>query len=108
MSRLNLDDLADEIRSNNLLNGWEIFMEPEWGEKIYKVPAILALIHSEVSEALEDYRKGDKEHFIEEMADIIIRVLDLVGGFGSVIDHAIRAKIERNKGRGFRHGGKRV
>ena len=47
---------------------------------IYKIPAVLALVHSEVSEALEAFRIDDKENFIEELADVVIRVLDLSEG----------------------------
>ena len=42
----------------------------------------LALVHSEVSEALEALRNGDKENFAEEMADIVIRVADICGNLG--------------------------
>lgn len=75
----------------------------------YRIPAILALIHSEVSEALEEFRKAHRiEHFGEELADVIIRVLDCTAGLGIDIDAAVRAKLEVNRTRGFKHGGKRV
>lgn len=70
--------------------------------------AEVALIHSEVSEALEDFRKGDREHFSEEIADVVIRCLDLCGGMGIDLDAAVAAKLAKNRQRGFRHGGKKV
>jgi NTP pyrophosphatase (non-canonical NTP hydrolase) len=67
---------------------------------------MLALIHSEVSEALEAFRVGDRENFEEELADIAIRLLDLAGGLHINLDQRIAEKMEKNRKRGFRHGGK--
>jgi NTP pyrophosphatase (non-canonical NTP hydrolase) len=72
------------------------------------VPAILALIHSEVSEALEAFRKDDQGNFCEEMADVLIRVLDCVAAFDLDFDWQVQRKMEKNRQRGYRHGGKRV
>ena len=99
--------LAQEIVKINTANGWNVTTLEDWKQP-YKIPAILALITSEVSEALEDFRKDDKEHFAEEIADVVIRVLDLTGGMGIDIDAEIAKKLEINKNRGFRHGGKKV
>ena len=98
---------AQEIVRINTANGWNVTKPEDWKQP-YKIPAILALITSEVSEALEDFRKDDKEHFAEEIADVLIRVLDLTGGMGIDIDAEISKKLEINKKRGFRHGGKKV
>lgn len=102
-----LSELATEIREINAANGWNVFSANQW-ELCYKVPAILALIHSEVSEALEAFRKNDAENFLEEMADVLIRVLDCAGGLTDDFDTIVRAKLETNRQRGYRHGGKRV
>ena len=102
-----MNTLAAEIIEINTANGWNCTTPAQW-EDTYKVPAILALVHTEVSEAVEAFRHDDKENFIEELADVIIRVLDCAGGLGMDIDAAVRAKLEKNKTRGFRHGGKRV
>lgn len=59
-----LNELATEIRNINRANGWNPFEFYEWDDK-YKLPAILVLMHSEVSEGLEDFRKDDPEHFLE-------------------------------------------
>lgn len=104
---MKMNDLAQEIIEINTANGWNCTKPEQWADT-YKVPAILALIHSEVSEALEAFRKDDKENFIEELADVVIRVLDCTGGLGMDIDTAIQEKLEKNRHRGYRHGGKRV
>jgi NTP pyrophosphatase (non-canonical NTP hydrolase) len=104
---MSMNKLAAEIIEINTANGWNCTKPEEWKDT-YKVPAILALVHTEVSEAVEAFRHDDKENFIEELADVIIRVLDCAGGLGMDIDAAICAKLEKNKTRGFRHGGKRV
>ena len=104
---MKLNDLAKEIIEINTANGWNCTKPEQW-EDTYKVPAILALVHTEVSEAVEAFRHNDKDNFIEEMADIVIRVLDCTGGLEMDIDADITAKLEKNKTRGFRHGGKRV
>ena len=101
------NQLAQEIVKINTANGWNVTTLEDWKQP-YKIPAILALITSEVSEALEDFRKDDKEHFAEEIADVLIRVLDLTGGMGIDIDEEVAKKLEINKNRGFRHGGKKV
>jgi NTP pyrophosphatase (non-canonical NTP hydrolase) len=72
----------------------------------YKIPAVLALITSEVSEALEAFRKRDRANFEEEIADVLIRVLDCAHGLGIDLEPVVLAKIEANRNRGFRHGGK--
>lgn len=103
-----LSELMTQIREINQANGWKVTNLADWSESEYKIPAILALIHSEVSEALEDFRKNNREHFAEEIADVMIRCLDLCAGQGIDISKEIQAKLEKNKLRGFRHGGKRV
>jgi NTP pyrophosphatase (non-canonical NTP hydrolase) len=71
------------------------------------VPEILCLIHSEVSEALEAYRKNDNENFKEEFADIAIRLLDASEGLGIDLESEIEKKYEKNLLRPFMHGGKK-
>ena len=93
-----LNELASEIRMNNEKNGFI------WNVKS-DVPACLCLIHSEVSEALEAYR--DEKPLGEELADILIRTLDLTDRLNVNIDQEVKNKIEKNKLRGFRHGRKR-
>lgn len=103
-----LNELGKEILKINLDNGWDVSQPGDWQSSAYKLPAKLALITSEVSEALEAFREDDALNFAEELADTLIRVLDLTAGLGLDMDAAVRMKLEKNKGRGYRHGGKRV
>lgn len=104
---LGLDDLAFAVRAINEQNGWSPVTIDEWSDK-HKIPAILALIHSEVSEAIEAFRKDDGENFIEELADVLIRVLDCAGGLTNDFDAVVLSKLRKNSQRGLRHGGKRI
>jgi NTP pyrophosphatase (non-canonical NTP hydrolase) len=78
-----------------------------WWETQRPVPELLCLIHSEVSEALEAYRKEDEANFREELADVAIRLLDMCEGFDIDLDDEIMRKHLVNLRRSYRHGGKR-
>ena len=104
---MSLNELAITIREINQKNGWNVTQEKDWFDE-YKVPAILALIHSEVSEALEAFRVDDRDNFAEELADVLIRVLDCMPGLGIDIDDVVHQKLQKNRQREYRHGGKRI
>ena len=82
------------------------------------IPEKLALIHSEVSEALEEFRSGrpvslvytdsngKPEGFGIELADAIIRIADLCGFLGLDLDYLVLEKMRYNESRPYRHGGK--
>lgn len=74
----------------------------------HQVLAWLAMMHSELSEAVEAYRKGDMENFAEELADTIIRIFDTAEFFGINIAEAVECKHIANMERPYRHGGKSV
>lgn len=80
--------------------------EKGWHDEPRETGTLLALIHSEVSEALEADRKGWKDNFTEELADVCIRVFDLCGSREIDLETAIIKKMEYNKGRTYKHGGK--
>lgn len=77
-----------------------------WHDEPRETGTLLALVHSEVSEALEADRKSDMKNFEEELADVCIRIFDLCGHKGIDLEAAILHKMERNKGRSYKHGGK--
>lgn len=78
-----INEFATEVHRNAVDHGW-------WKEEI-KLPEIISLIHSEISEVLEEYRKGRQatevypgnngkpEGIPIELADAIIRILDYCG-----------------------------
>jgi NTP pyrophosphatase (non-canonical NTP hydrolase) len=64
----------------------------------------IALIHSEISEAFEAYRKKNmdrKDSFKEELGDAIQRILHLCGIFDIDIEQEILEKLKSNKDRGW-------
>jgi NTP pyrophosphatase (non-canonical NTP hydrolase) len=76
-----------------------------------KIGNKLALVHSEVTEVLEAIRKSKgSEEVVEEMADVIIRLLDIYAAMmneGSVthsLDEILDKKININKERPRLHG----
>lgn len=76
----------------------------EAGEDNRSRAKILALIHSEVSEALEADREGDDELYAEELADIVIRVLDHAESEGINLEEEVERKMEINEEREHKHG----
>jgi NTP pyrophosphatase (non-canonical NTP hydrolase) len=112
---ITIKELARAVHINSVDHGW-------WDgadiEDPREIAAKLALIHSEVSEALEDlreeemvsssYRNTDSKPcgFPSELADIVIRALDLAEALNIDLEFEILKKHEYNKSRPYRHGGK--
>ena len=119
---MTLNEWAKEIHDNAQKHGW-------WDEE-RSFGDIIALCHSELSEALEEYRnnmpmvycydesdetnvscliKGKKPEGIAiEMIDCIIRIFDWCGKENIDVDKLIELKHEYNKTRPYRHGGKKL
>jgi NTP pyrophosphatase (non-canonical NTP hydrolase) len=93
----------------------EIAVSKGWWKGDRNNGEIIALMHSELSEALEGLRHGNpaSEHIPEfsaveeEFADVVIRIMDVALARGWKVADAIVAKIEFNRGREYMHGGKR-
>lgn len=105
---MNMNEWAQAIHENAVEHGW--WDDPRnFGE-------IVALCHSELSEALEADRKaeplvwyhdgGKPEGAAVEMIDCIIRILDWCGKMGVDVDEVMRIKHEYNKTRPYKHGKK--
>lgn len=78
--------------------------------------SLIALIHSELSEALEAIRHGNPPDdkipeftgLDAELADAVIRIHDMAGAYGLRVGEAIEAKMKFNHTREYKHGGKVV
>jgi NTP pyrophosphatase (non-canonical NTP hydrolase) len=99
-----LNRLRDIAHATAVEKGWH-----EAGADLSRLPELLVMVHAEVSEAVEAYRRGKGLEDIQvELADVIIRVLDIAGLYGVDIGRAVRNKMAYNELRPHRHGGKLV
>ena len=117
-----LFNMMEEVAEVNRANGW-YDSDRRFGEDI-------ALLHSEVSEALEEFRDNRNFPYVEneqgecvpvynadygdrkplgmpsELADVLVRLLDTCARWGVDIAAEFDAKMAYNRTRGYRHGNK--
>lgn len=78
-----------------------------WWDEHRNDGELIALMHSELSEALEAMRKdASEEDVAEELADCCIRIFDYCGAKNIDLQQALLKKIDYNKTRPFKHGKK--
>jgi NTP pyrophosphatase (non-canonical NTP hydrolase) len=106
VSQYGLDALAAMLHETAVEKG---FWDGEYTHD--KIGNKLALVHSEVTEVLEAIRKSQgSEKVVEEIADIIIRILDVYAAMRNEeavlhsLDEVLHNKMEKNKVRPTLHG----
>jgi NTP pyrophosphatase (non-canonical NTP hydrolase) len=106
VSQYGLDALSAVLHETAIAKGfWEGPINHD------KIGNKLALVHSEVTEVLEAIRKNKgSQEVVEEMADIIIRLLDLYAAMRNAaliedsLDEMLYKKMEVNNDRPRLHG----
>lgn len=99
--------LSHEVHNTAVAKGW-------W-EKPRNDAEMICLVHCELSEAVEGLRAGNPPDdkipafsAVEaELADSIVRIMDMSAERGWKVAEAIVAKMAMNKTREVRHGGKK-
>lgn len=112
-----INNLAEEMHDNAVKHGfYEDYLETHdylevndqmWGCEVLQMNftlAQLAKIASEVGEAVAAIQHGRPDELREELADIIIRTLDLGAFLEPRIGDCIMLKHETNKQRPYKHG----
>lgn len=106
--KMTLHDIGKEVHDTSTEKGFlrhaPTTIDDEHDARM--VLSYLALIHTEVSEAVEEAREGDVSKMGEELADVILRVTQLCYTMEIPLDSLVHDKLIFNKTRPYKHGGK--
>lgn len=98
-----LNTYRDECYNESSERGWWSGV-PTGSKFKYTVATKLALIHSEISEAMEGIRKDAQDAHLPhrlsgevELVDALIRIFDLAGALNYDLDGAYKEKMEYNR-----------
>lgn len=112
-------DYHDHMGVKDQADHYATYVTREIGQPVHgsKTQSICRarLFDTESEELTQAILADDVPNMAEELADIVIRVLDFVGGWNDAhpdkaidLEASIMAKNERNRQRGYKHGGKRA
>lgn len=97
-----MDELIRDVHTTAVEKGWY--------EKEPTLPHSMMMIVDELTEAMHEFRSnGITDKYVEEMSDVFIRFLDLLGTQsinGTQFMNSVYSKMEVNKNRPHRHGNK--
>tara|TARA_E500000331_G_scaffold342891_1_gene377053 strand:- start:387 stop:722 length:336 start_codon:yes stop_codon:yes gene_type:complete len=111
------------MRINDLVKAsYQNAKDHGWHDEPRTVGDLICLMHSELSEALEEHRNGkapSQTYYNEtkpskpegipiELADCIIRIFDFCGLHNIDLEKALEIKMDYNRTRPYRHGNKKV
>lgn len=131
---MNINELAKDVHENAVAHGWwetsptipevlclihaelsEALEEYRDGNPLVYGTCALAPEHCKYSGVCDrtDIPEGidgpcKPEGIAVELADVILRTLDLMAALGVDVDAVVMAKHSYNKGRPYRHGGKKA
>jgi len=91
-----LNDYVREVRQLCDAKGFSSEPEQFW--------QMLALIHTEISEATDAYKKGEPLEAVgEELIDAVIRIFHMLSAMGVDAEELFRAKMAKNWARPYRY-----
>ncbi len=118
-----IKELQAEIHKINRDKGWwdtRVLFDKDGKPLPDSFLSLLMLVTTEVAEAAEEVRDGKiktyfsedeygnlkPEGFADELADVVIRIMDICEASGIDLQEEIELKLEFNKKRKHRHGGR--